>query len=274
VISLHNAPLHVGHLVQEHLLKAKEAIIFTSATMRTNNSFEYFQERLDLWDAEGAAVGSPFDYENNTLVYIPIDVPEPNTPGHQKVFEEGLIELAKRIKGRTLVLFTAYSQLRNSARNIKGPLAEAGIVVYQQGDGSSRRQILENFVTTDQAVLLGTRSFWEGVDIPGPALSCVVIARIPFAVPSDPVVAARSETFDEPFYQYSIPQAILMFRQGFGRLIRQKDDRGVVVIFDRRVVSKSYGQAFLDSLPSVTEERDALANLPSMAESWIYHGGI
>ncbi|MCB9079875.1 MAG: DEAD/DEAH box helicase [Anaerolineaceae bacterium] len=274
VISLHNAPLHVGPLVQEHLLKAKEVIVFTSATMRTNNSFEYFQERLDLWDAEGAAVGSPFDYENNTLVYIPIDMPEPNTPGHQKVFEEGLVELAKRIKGRTLVLFTAYSQLRNSARNIKGPLAEAGIVVYQQGDGSSRRQILENFVTTDQAVLLGTRSFWEGVDIPGPALSCVVIARIPFAVPSDPVVAARSETFDEPFYQYSIPQAILMFRQGFGRLIRQKDDRGVVVIFDRRVVSKNYGQAFLDSLPSVTEQRDVLANLPSMAENWIYHEGI
>ena len=274
VISLHNAPLHVGHLVQQHLLKAKESIVFTSATMRTNNSFEYFQERLDLWDAEGAAVGSPFDYENNTLVYIPIDAPEPNTHGHQKVFEEGLIELVKRTKGRTLVLFTAYSQLRNTARNIKGPLAEAEIVVYQQGDGSSRRQILENFVTADQAVLLGTRSFWEGVDIPGPALSCVVIARIPFAVPSDPIIAARSETFDDPFFQYSIPQAILMFRQGFGRLIRQKEDRGVVVVFDRRVITKSYGQAFLDSLPSVTERRDALANLPTLAENWIYHGGL
>lgn len=274
VISLHNAPLHVGHLVQQHLVKAKESIIFTSATIRTNNSFDYFQERLDLWEAEGAAVGSPFDYENNTLVYIPIDAPEPNTHGHQKVFEEGLVELVKRIKGRTLVLFTAYSQLRNTARSIKRPLAEAEIVVYQQGDGSSRRQILENFVTADQAVLLGTRSFWEGVDIPGPALSCVVIARIPFAVPSDPVIAARSETFDDPFFQYSIPQAILMFRQGFGRLIRQKEDRGVVVIFDRRVISKSYGQAFLDSLPSASERRDALANLPAVAENWIDYGGV
>lgn len=273
-LSLHNAPLHVGTLVREHLLKEKEAVVLTSATIRTSNSFDYFQERLDLWDAEGAAVGSPFDYENNTLVYIPTDIPEPNTSGHQKVVEQGIINLAKQIRGRTLMLFTAYSQLRNVARNIKGPLAEAGIVVYQQGDGTSRRQLLENFKTADQAVLLGTRSFWEGVDIPGPALSCVVITRVPFAVPSDPIIAARSETFDDPFRQYSIPQAILMFRQGFGRLIRRTEDRGVVAIFDRRVISKSYGQAFLDSLPTVTEYRGSLANLPTMAENWIDYGGI
>ena len=128
--------------------------------------------------------------------------------------------------------------------------------------------------TADKAVLLGTRSFWEGVDIPGPALSCVVITRIPFAVPSDPIVSARADTFDDPFSQYSIPQAILMFRQGFGRLIRTKADRGVVAIFDRRVLSKSYGQAFLDSLPSVTEKRGSVTNLPTAAEDWIDYGGI
>lgn len=269
VISLHNAPLHVGDLVRRHLLDSKEAVILTSATLRANSSFDYFQERLNLWDAESAAVGSPFDYENNTLVYIPVDLPEPNTPGHQRAVDQGLIELVKQIRGRTLVLFTAYSQLKASAKNIRGPLAEAGIVVYQQGDGSSRRQMLDNFKTADQAVLLGTRSFWEGIDIPGEALSCVVIARIPFAVPSDPIIAARSETFDDPFSQYSIPQAILMFRQGFGRLIRRKEDRGVVAIFDRRVISKRYGQAFLDSLPNVTEQRGPLAALPTTAEQWI-----
>ncbi|MDH3676164.1 MAG: DNA polymerase III subunit epsilon, partial [Anaerolineae bacterium] len=160
------------------------------------------------------------------------------------------------------------------ARRLKGPLAESGIVVYQQGDGTSRRQMLDNFRNADQAVLLGTRSFWEGVDIPGPALSCVVITRIPFAVPSDPIVSARAETFDDAFNQYSIPQAILLFRQGFGRLIRTRNDRGVVAVVDRRVLSKRYGQAFLDSLPSVTEHRGSIASLPSMAEDWIDYGGI
>ena len=116
--------------------------------------------------------------------------------------------------------------------------------------------------------------FWEGVDIPGPALSCVVIARIPFAVPNDPIISARSETFDDPFSQYSIPQAILMFRQGFGRLIRSKDDRGVVAIFDKRVISKSYGQTFLDSLPTVAEHRGSVTTLPTMAENWIDYGGF
>jgi DNA polymerase-3 subunit epsilon/ATP-dependent DNA helicase DinG len=273
-VSLHNAPLHVGGLVHEHLFKSKEAVILTSATLRTNNSFEYIQERLNFWDAEEAAVGTPFDYEHNTLLYLPTDIPEPGTPGYQKIFEKGLIDLVKQIRGRTLVLFTAYSQLQATARNIKDALAEAGIVLYQQGDGSSRRQMLENFKNAEQAVLLGTRSFWEGVDIPGAALSCVVISRIPFAVPTDPIVAARSETFEDPFSQYSIPQAILLFRQGFGRLIRSKEDRGVVAIFDRRIVTKSYGQSFIDSLPSVTERRGLLTNLPQVAENWIDYGGL
>ena len=274
VISLHNAPLHVGSLVREHLLKPKESVIFTSATLRTNNSFEYYQERLSLWDAAEAAVGSPFDYARNTLLYLPTDIPEPASPGYQKAVEIGIIELVKRIKGRTLVLFTSYSQLRNTARSLKGPLAEVGIVVHQQGDGTSRRQLLENFKEADQAVLLGTRSFWEGVDIPGQTLSCVVITRIPFAVPSDPIVAARSETFDDAFNQYSIPEAILLFRQGFGRLIRTKEDRGVVAIFDRRVMTKGYGQAILDSLPEVAERRGLMANLPEIAEDWIDYGGL
>ncbi|MBN1220883.1 MAG: DEAD/DEAH box helicase [Anaerolineae bacterium] len=274
VISLHNAPLHVGTLVREHLLKPKKSVVFTSATLRTNNSFDYFQERLHLWDADEAAVGSPFDYENNTLVYLPTDIPECNTPGYQKAFETALLDLVQQIKGRTLVLFTAYSQLYNTARRIRGPLAEAGIVVHQQGDGTGRRQMLDNFKNADQAVLLGTRSFWEGVDIPGESLSCVVIARLPFAVPSDPIVSARSETFDEPFSQYSIPEAILLFRQGFGRLIRTKDDRGVVAVFDRRIISKNYGQAFLDSLPEVTQRRGSVADLPKIAEAWIDYGGI
>jgi ATP-dependent DNA helicase DinG len=273
-LSLHNAPLHVGGLVQEHLLKPKESVVLTSATLRTNNSFDYFQERLHLWDAQEVAVGSPFDYEDNTLLYLPTDMPEPDSPHYQKTLETGLVNLARQIKGRTLVLFTAHTHLRHTAEAIRGPLAEAGITVYQQGDGTNRRQILESFKNAEQAVLMGTRSFWEGVDIPGQALSCVVITRVPFAVPSDPIVAARAETFDNAFSQYSIPQAILTFRQGFGRLIRSHQDRGVVAILDRRVISKSYGQAFLDSLPNVTERRGLLADLPRLAEEWIDYGGV
>jgi DNA polymerase-3 subunit epsilon/ATP-dependent DNA helicase DinG len=273
-VSLHNAPLHVGSLVEQHLLQPKESVVLTSATLRTNNSFDYFRERLHFWEADEAAVGSPFDYEASTLLFVPTDITDPNTAGHQKQVDKAIIELATRLKGRTLVLFTSYSQLRTTANAIKGPLAEVDIAVYQQGDGTSRRQLLENFKDADHAVLLGTRSFWEGVDIPGQSLSCVVITRIPFAVPSDPIVAARAETFDDAFNQFSIPQAILMFRQGFGRLIRTKEDRGVVVILDRRVIGKGYGQAFLDSLPATTTRRGLLANLPQLAEDWVDYGGI
>lgn len=267
--SLHSAPLHVGNLFHEHLLKTKDTIILTSATMRTNGSFEYMQERLHLWEVKQASVGSPFDYHRSTLLYIPTDMPLPHTANYTVALSKHLVALAKRLGGRTLVLFTAYSQLKQVAQKIRGPLSEAGVAVYQQGTGASRRQLLQNFKEAEQAILLGTRSFWEGVDIPGPDLSCVVITKIPFAVPSDPIIAARSQTFNNAFAQYSIPLAILMFRQGFGRLIRTQSDRGVVVIMDNRVVSKSYGQAFIDSLPEVTEQRDLLANLPAAAQQWV-----
>jgi DNA polymerase-3 subunit epsilon/ATP-dependent DNA helicase DinG len=144
--------------------------------------------------------------------------------------------------------------------------------VYTQGQGASRSQLLESFRETPQSVLLGTRSFWEGVDVPGEALSCLVIAKLPFAVPSDPVFAARSEEMDDPFYQYMVPDAILHFRQGFGRLIRTKTDRGVVVLMDRRVQSKRYGELFLESLPQCTTIRGVLADLPQSAAMWIDEG--
>lgn len=267
--SLHTAPLHVGNLFHEHLLKTKDVVVLTSATLRTNNSFEYFQERLHLWDIEEAAVGSPFDYHRSTLLYIPTNLPPPNASNYASMVSTGLINLAKQIKGRTLVLFTSYSQLKQITQMIARPLAEVGIKVYQQGSGASRRQLLDNFQTADQAILMGTRSFWEGVDIPGEVLSCVVITKLPFPVPSDPIISARSETFNNAFTQYSIPLAILAFRQGFGRLIRTKTDRGVVVIFDSRIISKNYGQVFLDSLPEVTERRGLLANLPDLAAQWL-----
>ena len=273
-ISLHAAPLHVGPLVQKHLFMPKECVILTSATLRTEGEFDYIRERLNAWEAEEAAVGSPFDYASSTLLYLPTDIPEPYQPYYQRTVEQALIDLCRATRGRTLVLFTSYSQLRNTSKAIARPLAGDEIVVYTQGGGSSRKQLLENFRTTPRAVLLGTRSFWEGIDVVGEALSCLVIARMPFSVPSDPVFATRSETFDEPFSQYALPEAILRLRQGFGRLIRSKTDRGVVVILDKRIQTKSYGRAFLDSLPACTVQRGPLAGLPSAAARWIDEGGV
>ena len=268
-ISLHAAPLHVGPLVQKHLFMPKECVILTSATLRTEGEFDFIRERLSAWEAEEAAVGSPFDYASSTLLYLPTDIPEPYQSYYQRTVEQALIDLCRATRGRTLALFTSYSQLRNTSQAISRPLAEDEIVVYTQGDGSSRVQLLENFRTTPRAVLLGTRSFWEGIDVVGEALSCLVVARLPFSVPSDPVFASRSETFDEPFSQYALPEAILRLRQGFGRLIRSKTDRGVVVILDKRIQTKSYGRAFLDSLPACTVQRGPLAGLPSVAARWI-----
>jgi Rad3-related DNA helicase len=180
--------------------------------------------------------------------------------------------LIQATEGRTLALFTSYHQLRTTARALNQPQYNSGIVVFQQGAGTSRAQLLENFRTTPKSVLMGTRSFWEGVDVAGPALSVLVLARLPFAVPNDPIFAARSDTFEDPFGEYAIPEAILRFRQGFGRLIRSKTDRGVVVILDRRLQTKTYGPLFLNSLPDCTSMRASVARLPQVAKEWLAKG--
>ncbi|HID89960.1 MAG TPA: DNA polymerase III subunit epsilon, partial [Anaerolineae bacterium] len=142
-----------------------------------------------------------------------------------------------------------------------------------QGEGLSRNQLLENFRTTDRAVLLGTRSFWEGVDVPGEALSCLAIAKLPFNVPNDPIFAARAETFEDPFNEYAVPEAVLRFLQGFGRLIRTRSDRGVVAVFDSRLVGKAYGRVFLQSLPDPTVVRGPVTKLPRTAAKWLDRKG-
>jgi DNA polymerase-3 subunit epsilon/ATP-dependent DNA helicase DinG len=268
-VSLRSAPLHIGPLVQEHILFRNETVILTSATLRTAGSFEYIRDRLYAQEADTVTVGSPFDYKASTLLYLPSDLPEPNAPGFQTIVEQMLVGLAKALGGRTLALFTAYAQLRRTAQAIVPALTEAGITVLSQGSGGSRHQLLETFKQSKGTILLGTRSFWEGVDVIGPALSALALVKLPFAVPTDPIVAARSETFDDPFYHYQVPDAILRFRQGFGRLIRSKNDRGVVVVLDKRVQSKGYGRLFLESLPECTIHKGPLMNLPATARQWI-----
>lgn len=270
LVSLISAPLHIGPLVERHIWHTKHSVVLTSATLTAAGEFDYLRERLNADEVDTLVVGSPFDYANSALLYLVDDIPEPaDARAYQHALGMGLVSLCKATRGRTLVLFTSYSQLRLTAKSISGPLAREGILVYEQGEGASRNALLETFRNAEQAVLLGTRSFWEGVDVPGQALSVLVIVRLPFDVPSDPIVAARAETFEQPFNQYSLPEAILRFRQGFGRLIRTKSDRGVAVILDRRVLTKSYGRSFIDSLPDCTREKGDLAALPARVLRWL-----
>jgi ATP-dependent DNA helicase DinG len=269
-LSLHAAPLHIGPMMEKVLWHEKSSVILTSATLTTAGEFEYLRGRLYAEDARELALGSPFDYETAALVYLVNDIPEPSDRfGHQKAIESGLIQLCKATGGRTLVLFTSYDQLKRTSQAIGRTLRDQEIQIYEQGEGASPHSLLESFRTTERAVLLGTRSFWEGVDVPGDALSVLAIVKLPFDVPSDPIVAARSETFEDPFNQYSLPEAILRFRQGFGRLIRTQYDRGVVAVFDKRIITKRYGQAFLDSLPKCTLRKGPLASLPRAAAQWL-----
>jgi predicted DnaQ family exonuclease/DinG family helicase len=268
-ITLHGAPLQVATLLRDKLFNQKDCVVLTSATLRTENSFHFIKQRLGLEDPVELALDSPFHFETAVLLYVPKDVPEPNEPFYQKTVEQALIELARATEGRMLVLFTSNSQLNATYRAIQRPLDEDSIVVYGQGIDGSRRQILDNFRATPRAVLLGTRSFWEGVDVVGQALSCLVIARLPFAVPTDPVLSARALTFEDPFNQYYLPDSILRFRQGFGRLIRSKDDYGVVVVLDKRILTKNYGKTILRSLPKCTARQGPLQSLPTVARRWL-----
>ena len=268
--SLHAAPLHIGPLMERFLWHEKAAVILTSATLTAAGEFDYLRERLQAVDAYELALGSPFDYENATLLYLANDIPEPKQrSGYQRGVNHSILNLCRATGGRTLVLFTSYAQLRATSQAISPLLAEDGIVVYEQGEGASPHSLLESFRTTEKAVLLGTRAFWEGVDVPGEALSVLVIAKLPFDVPSDPIVASRAETFEDPFSQFTLPEAILRFRQGFGRLIRTQSDRGVVVVLDQRVLSKRYGRSFIESLPNCTMNVGPLSDLPKAAENWL-----
>jgi DNA polymerase-3 subunit epsilon/ATP-dependent DNA helicase DinG len=269
-ITLNAAPLHIGRLMEKHLWYQKESVILTSATLTTNGEFEYLRQRLSAEDADELVVGSPFDYETSALVYVAVDVPEPSDyNGHQRAVERAIANVAKASGGRMLALFTSYAQLQRTSNKLSPELAQADIQVYEQGEGASANTLLETFRDTERAVLLGTRAFWEGVDVPGEALSVLVIVKLPFDVPSDPIVAARSETFEDPFYQYALPEAILRFRQGFGRLIRTQTDRGVVAVLDKRVLTKQYGRLFMESLPNCTFKQGLLADLPKLTARWL-----
>ena len=268
-LSLNAAPLSVASLVEKYLWHEKRSVILTSATLTTHGEFQYIRNTLGADEADEMQLGSPYDYESAALLYIANDIPEPNQHGYEQILNKTIINTAKTTGGRMLVLFTSYAALKKTSRAITSALARDEIYVYEQGDGASPNALLESFKATDRAVLLGTKSFWEGVDVPGDSLSVVFITKVPFDVPTDPLIAARSEIYEDSFNQYYLPEAILKFRQGFGRLIRTASDRGVVAILDRRVLTKQYGRLFLESLPQCTARQGPAGNLPREAGKWL-----
>lgn len=269
IIHLCAAPLQVGRALEQGLFSRKDCVILTSATLTTEGNFEYIKERLGLKKPGELLIPSPFDYLSSTLVYLPQDVPPPDAAGYQQAVERALFELCRAAEGRTLALFTSHTALRLAHNALQGVLEREDILVLGQGVDGNPRQILAAFRNNPRAIILGTSSFWEGVDISGDALRVVVITRLPFAVPTHPVISARSELFPDPFNQYSLPQAILRFKQGFGRLIRSRQDRGVVVVLDQRLQSKPYGKAFLQSLPPCTIKAGFLREMGETVRGWL-----
>jgi ATP-dependent DNA helicase DinG len=267
-VTLASAPLHVNSVIEAGLVRQRRSTILTSATLRTDTGFDFIQERLGLWDVGTAVVESPFDYRASTLLLLPTNLPAPNQPQYQQAVEQAIIDTALALGGRTLALFTSYGQLKLTADAVRAPLDRANITVLQHG-ASSRTRLLREYRATERAVLLGTRSFWEGIDLPGDQLQALLIVRLPFAVPTDPLVAARTADLDDAFHDYTLPDAILRFRQGFGRLIRRATDRGVVVVLDSRVWQRDYGHRFLEALPGCTTRRVLLSNLGDEVQAWL-----
>ncbi|RLT41643.1 MAG: hypothetical protein DWI57_06690 [Chloroflexi bacterium] len=267
-VELCAAPVHVGDLLEKEIFHRLRTVVLTGATLRTNEGFDFMQDRLGGWSAEVSAIASPFDYRSNVLLYLPSDIPPPDKGNYQQSVERAILAGAKAADGHTLILFTSYAHLKATAEAIRGPLDQLGIGLLEHGSGS-RRRLLKEFRSGGRFVLLGTGTFWEGIDLPGEQLTCLMIVRLPFAVPSDPLVAARGAGYDDSFAEYVVPDAVLRFRQGFGRLIRRATDRGVVVILDNRAWRREYGAAFLEALPTCTQRNAPLMNLEETVSQWL-----
>ena len=268
-LALHAAPIHVGETLDELLYSKKRCVVLTSATLSANDSFDHMRQQTGFTDADEILLGSPFDYPRSALLCVPDDMPEPTSPAYQPAVEQAITDAAVSVGGRTMALFTSHASLQAASAAIRGNLQARGLIVLAQGIDGTPPQLVRRFLENPSSVLLGTASFWEGVDLPGESLKVVLVARLPFSVPSEPVFAARSELYEDPFNSFAVPQAILRLRQGFGRLIRTKTDRGVAVILDQRIVSRRYGKAFLNSLPPMTTRRCSLHNLGDEIRGWV-----
>ena len=258
-VFLQATPIDVGPILRECLWSKLECAVLTSATLAVGGGFEYIRQRLGLEHAREAVLPSHYDYESQALLYVPPDLPDPRTPQFTVKAAERIRRLLEITRGRAFVLFTSYAQMNDIYQRLLG---EVEFPIRRQGD-APKTALLEEFRLTPNAVLFATSSFWQGVDVQGEQLSCVIIDRLPFAVPSDPVVAARVKAIDadggNAFFQYQVPAAVITLKQGFGRLIRSLHDRGLLVLLDNRILKKQYGRVFVDSLPNYKNTTDLRA---------------
>jgi len=246
---LQATPIDVSELLSEMVFETIPTVVLTSATLTVQGGFEHMRKRLGMNEARELVVPSHFRYGEQALLYLPPDMPDPREPEFPAAAAECIRRVLDITKGRAFCLFTSYSQMRDLYERLL-PVLDYPILLHGT---APRKALLEEFRSTPNAVLFGTSSFWQGVDVQGEALSCVIIDRLPFAVPSDPVVQARMKVIEEaggkPFFDYQVPEAVLTLKQGFGRLIRSLEDRGVLVLLDPRIRRQRYGQTFLASLP-------------------------
>ena len=255
-VFLQATPIDVGPILRECLWSKLESAILTSATLAVTGGFEYIRRRLGFEHARELVLPSHFDYQSQAVLYVPPDLPDPRTPQFTTKAAEHIRKLLEITRGRAFVLFTSYAQMNDIYQRLLG---EIEFPMLRQGD-APKSALLEEFRLTPNAVLFATSSFWQGVDVQGEQLSCVIIDRLPFAVPSDPVVAARVKAIDadggNAFFQYQVPSAVITLKQGFGRLIRSLHDRGLLVLLDNRILKKQYGRVFVDSLPNYKRTTD------------------
>jgi ATP-dependent DNA helicase DinG len=259
-LHLHSTPLSVAEVFSKQLQEHARAWVFTSATLSVAGDFRHYCDALGLAGAKTSSWGSPFDYERQALLYVPTKMPEPNTPEYTRAVIDAAVPVVQASGGRAFLLFTSLRAMREA----KGLIEDAffrrrlDFPVLMQGEGS-RTELLERFRRLGNAVLIGSQSFWEGVDVRGEALSLVVIDKLPFSAPDDPVLAARIDKLNQEgrnaFLEYQLPQAVITLKQGAGRLIRDENDRGVLMICDPRLYSKSYGRRILESLPPMRRTR-------------------
>ncbi len=256
-VTFTQTPLDISKLMNIGVFEPMDCVINTSATLQINNSFDYFFKRIGMNFVEKSRLvtgvfESPFDYKNNVLFAVPSDIPLPNNLQFQNCINELIFKLIKTSNGRSLVLFTSYESMKATYLAIKSAMYDFGIELLKQGD-DDRFRLLDRFKNSESTVLFATDSFWQGVDVPGSSLSQVIILKLPFSVPNDPVFSARCELIEKrggsSFAELSLPEAIIKFRQGFGRLVRKASDTGVVIVLDKRICEKSYGLKFLQSIP-------------------------
>jgi ATP-dependent DNA helicase DinG len=258
-VFLQATPIDVAPILRECLWSKLECAVLTSATLAVGGGFEYIRQRLGMEHARESVLPSHFDYESQALLYVPPDLPDPRTPQFTEKASDRIRRLLEITRGRAFVLFTSYAQMNDIYQRLLGVVE---FPILKQGD-APKSALLEEFRLTPNAVLFATSSFWQGVDVQGEQLSCVIIDRLPFAVPSDPVVAARVKAIDadggNAFFQYQVPAAVITLKQGFGRLIRSLHDRGLLVLLDNRILKKQYGRLFIESLPNYKKSTDIRA---------------